>query len=354
MPEKKKVYTIAEAAKLTYYSERSIRQMCLDGKFPSAYKIADGRKWLIPTGALLKFKESGKRQRLGRQSDEQLSLVTNVLVEATKKHLGEIGKPYEETPHKQKMRELAKVLAGRISLPSLFDEDLWRDLPTEFLTGKYSLPIGVVEIGEDKQIKVNYSDIGAGNALPHLVEGLYSHLGTSGLSRFVELVGDKGRFNDWVSGVGQYSEALLGFLKLIVDEVKSYKDGVSFRDEAKAGLTKWFLLIVWNDVIQKASGYSWIDDSWYKPHESIPGTNLWKLNCGAYAIGFAKSKRTLKTYENWHKKLRGKYIEYPLVKGIGAKYQELSNTAEQIRQRLQEFSDIEHLPGHCKLCCLMR
>lgn len=263
-------------------------------------------------------------------------------------------KPYEENPHKQKMRELAKVLAGRISLPSLFDEDLWRDLPTEFLTGKYSLPIGVVEIGEDKQIKVNYSDIGAGNALPHLVEGLYSHLGTSGLSRFVELVGDKGRFNDWVSGVGQYSEALLGFLKLIVDEVKSYKDGVSFRDEAKAGLTKWFLLIVWNDVIQKASGYSWIDDSWYKPHESIPGTNLWKLNCGAYAIGFAKSKRTLKTYENWHKKLRGKYIEYPLVKGIGAKYQELSNTAEQIRQRLQEFSDIEHLPGHCKLCCLMR
>ncbi|MBA7471187.1 hypothetical protein ES707_06488 [subsurface metagenome] len=350
MPEKKKVYTIAEAAKLTYYSERSIRQMCLDGKFPSAYKIADGRKWLIPTGALLKFKESGKRQRLGRQSDEQLSLVTNVLVEATKKHLGEIGKPYEETPHKQKMRELAKALAERISLPSLSDEDLWRDLPVEFEPGKYPLPIGVVEIGKDDQIKVKYYDISAGVAAPHLIRGLFSHLSTSRLSRFTELVGDKGKFGDWVSEVRQYSETLLKFLKLIVDEVKGYKDWVSFRDEAKAGLTKWFLLIVWNDAIQKASGYSWIDDSWYYPPESIPNTSLWQLRCGAYRIGIARSKKGLKTYENWHKKLRGKYTEDPLAKGIGAKYQELTNTAEQIRQRLQEFSDMERLPGHCKLC----
>lgn len=259
-------------------------------------------------------------------------------------------KPYEETPHKRKMRELAKALAGRISLPSLFDEDLWRDLPAEFQPGKYSLPIGVVEIGEDRQIKVNYCDVGAGVAVPHLVEGLYSHLSTSWLSGFAELVGHKGKLDNWVSGVGQYSEALLRFLKLIVDEVKGYRDKVSFRDEAKPGLTKWFIVTAWNDVIQKASGYSGIDDSWYHPPESIPNTSLWQQKCGAYRIGIAKTKRRLKTYENWHKQLREKYTEEPIAKGIGAKYQELSNTTELIRQRLQEFSDMERLPGNCELC----
>lgn len=258
-------------------------------------------------------------------------------------------KPYEETLHKQKMRKLAKALAEGIHLPSVWDKDLWRDLPVEFPPGKYQLPIGAVEICGD-QIKVNYYDIGAGIAAPHLVKGIHSHLHTSGLSKFAELVGDKGKLEDWVSEVGQYSEALLRFLKFIVDEVKSCKVRVNFRDEAKAGLTKWFLLIVWSDVIQKASGYSWIDDSWYYVPEGIPNTNLWQLRCGAYGIGSARSKKTLKMYENWHKKLRGKYTEDPLAKGIGAKYQELSNTAEQIRQRLQEFSDIEHLPGHCELC----
>ncbi len=58
---------------------------------------------------------------------------------------------YVETPHKQKMRELARALAERICLPSLWDKDLWKDIPVEFKPGKYSLPIGTVEIDEDIQ-----------------------------------------------------------------------------------------------------------------------------------------------------------------------------------------------------------
>ena len=173
---------------------------------------------------------------------------------------------------------------------------------------------------------------------------------SSGLSRFAELVGHKGKLDNWVGEVGQYSHALLTFLKLIADEVTGYRAKVSFRDEAKPGLTKWFIVTAWNDAIQKASGYFWIDDSWYKPHESIPGTNLWKLNCGAYHIGIAKSKKTLKTYENQHKKLRVKYAKHQSAKDIYAKSQELSNIVQDIRQWLQEFSDMERLPGNCELC----
>jgi hypothetical protein len=235
-------------------------------------------------------------------------------------------------------------------LPSPWDKDLWRDLPVEFQPGKYYLPIGAVEIGEDKQIKVNYYDVSTNFAEPHLVKGLLSHLSTSGLSRFAELAGDKGKLNNLVGETGQYSQALMRFLKLIVDEVKGYRAKVCSHDEGKPGLTKWFIISAWNDAIQKAGGYSWITDSWYKPHESIPGTNLWRLRCGAYIIGIAESKKTLKTYENWHKKLRVKYAKNKLAQDIAAKYQELNDTVQDIRQRLQEFSDMERLPGHCELC----
>jgi integrase/recombinase XerC len=258
--------------------------------------------------------------------------------------------PYEETPHERKMRELAKALAGRISLPSPWDKDLWRDLPVDFQPGKYYLPVGAVEIGEDKQIKVNYYDIGAGIAEPHLVKGLFSHLGTSESSKFAELAGDKGKLNNLVGETGQYSQALLKFLKLIVDEVKGYRAKVFSHDEAKPGLAKSFIVTAWKDAILKATGYSWITDSWYKPHESIPGTNLWQLRCGPYIIGIAESKKTLKTYENWHKKLRVKYAKNKLAQDIAAKYQELNDTAQDIGQRLQEFSDMRRLPGHCELC----
>lgn len=259
-------------------------------------------------------------------------------------------KPYEDTPHKRKMKELAKALAEKISLPSIWDKDLWRDLPLEFQPGKYSLSICVVEIGKDDQIKVKYCDIRAGVAAPHLIKGLYTHLSTSGLPKFAGLMGDKGRLDNWVGAVEQYSEALTTFLKVITDEVKGYRAKVDFHDEVKPGLTKWFILTAWNDILKKASGYSWIDNSWYHPPELSTPSNLWPVKCGSYIIGIAKSKKTHKTYVNWHKKLRVNDAKHQSAKDIHAKSQTMSNVSQDIRQQLQEFSDMQRLPGHCELC----
>jgi hypothetical protein len=170
-------------------------------------------------------------------------------------------KTYNEPPHKQQIREVAKAIAEGIRLPSPWDKELWRDLPVEFRPGKYYLPIGAVEIKEDRQLKVKYYDIGAGIAAPHFVKGLFSHLSTSGSSKFTELVGDKGKISGLVFKAGQYSRALLKLLKLITDEVKGYRIKVDFHDEGKPELTKWFIISAWNDGIQKAGGYSWIDNS---------------------------------------------------------------------------------------------
>jgi len=262
----------------------------------------------------------------------------------------EVQKLYKETPHKQKIREVAKVMAERIRLPSHFDKDLWRDLPVEFKPGKYYLPIGAVEIGKNNQIKVTYYDIGPGIAEPYLVEGLYSHLSTSGLTRFAEMVGDNDEINNLVTIAGQYSHSLMMFLKLITDEVNGSRKKIWFHGEQKPGLKKEFITTIWSDAIQKAGGHTWIGKSWYKPYESVPDTKLLQLRCGAYIIGIAKNERTLESYETWHKKLRGKYAKHVLANNLAVKNEEMSTFAQKIRRRLQEFGNLQNLPGHCELC----
>jgi hypothetical protein len=248
------------------------------------------------------------------------------------------------------MRELARTMAEGIQFPSRWDNELLRDLPIEFQSGKYYLPIGAVEIKENGKIKVTCHDLGAGIAASHLVKGLFDHLGTSGSLKFSELVGDEGKFSDLTDKFEKYALALIDLLKLITAEVKELKTKVNFLDEIRDGLNRWFIITIWEDAVSNAGGNSWVNDSWYKAPESIPGTNLLKLNCGGYTLGMAKSEKTLKTFENWHKKLRNKYAKYKSAKEIHIKDQEISDLAQQIRERLQEFSDVQYLPGTCDLC----
>jgi integrase len=252
-----------------------------------------------------------------------------------------------ETEHHKQMRELARSLVGKISLPSLWDKDLWRDLPVEFKPRHYSLPIGAVEIGKEGLIKVNYKDPGAGLATPHLIGGLYSHLATSGPG-FAALAGDKGNIQQWVGEVEKYYETALGFLKGIAEKIQGYDAKVNYHDAAIPGLTRWFPITIWSDAIRKAGGNAWIEDSWYLPPESLTGAGLWQLRCGAYIIGIAESLEALGKFENWHKNLRGIYAGDETAKAIAAKSQELESAAKEIRQRLQEFGDAEEILGRCK------
>jgi hypothetical protein len=125
---------------------------------------------------------------------------------------------------------------------------------------------------------------------------------------------------------------------------------VNFNDEEKPGLTKWFILTVWNDALSKAGGHNWINDAWYKQTEPSTPSDFWQLKCGAYIIGNANNNKMLEGYENWHKKLRLTCAGDKLAKTITDKYQELNENVLDIKQRLAEFSDIERLPGSCALC----
>jgi integrase/recombinase XerD len=256
----------------------------------------------------------------------------------------------DETSHKQQIQNLVKELLKMIHLPSLLDDELWKSLTLEFQQGTYSLPTGVIEIDKANQITVYFHDIGLGIAEPHLVKGLHSHLQTSGLSKFMELEGKNRILNNWLEQTGQFLQMLLILLKIIVAEIKDTKTRNNFRKNIKPGLKQMFPITICNDVLEKIMGNRWIDNSWYQPPENISGTNLWQLKCGAYTIGIATSRKTLETYKNWHKKLRTKYLEHKSVKNLYTKSKELNKITQEIRQRLQEFSDMGHLPGNCELC----
>ena len=188
--------------------------------------------------------------------------------------------------------------------------------------------MGAVEIDRDKQIKVNYPNIATGVAEPYLIKGLYSHFDTSGLPKFTGLVS---KLNGFAAGIGLYSQALLEFLKLVVEKTSKYRAKVDFADKGKSGFTKWFILTAWIDALCKAGGQAWILDSWYKQIEPNTASGLWQIKCGAFIIGTAQTEKTIKIYANWHKILRSNSSEHQAAKDINVLRQELEKAKQEIQ-----------------------
>jgi hypothetical protein len=289
-------------------------------------------------------------RKIGSHFDRDLRTVEKVI--KSHKINKQTAKPgwYEETPHRQKMRDTAKSLAAQIRLPSILGKDFLRDFSIELEPGTHSWALGSIDVSEEKQIKFTYHDPANMVAEPHIIEALYSHVGTSELTKFTELVGEEGKLQSFIYETGKYLQELHKFLQLIVDEVQGYGSELNFNDEVKPGLTKWFAKTVWVDALQITGGFPWIDESWYSLSKSNTLSGLWQLRCGAYILDNESSKDILTTHKDWHKNLRAKYAGHQLAKDIYAKSEEINTAAQEIKQRLEEFSDMDHLPGHCGLC----
>ena len=106
--EDKKFYSIEEFAPLIHYSERQVRQWCIDGKI-IASKIGTGRKWLIAAGELRKYTEYGERQ----VCKDQKFLSSPQITKSKDKHWEELV-------------NIAERLKGELSIPGLH----WYWLPT--------------------------------------------------------------------------------------------------------------------------------------------------------------------------------------------------------------------------------
>jgi len=126
-----KVYTLREAAKLIGYSERQLRQKCLDGKVLGAYKIADGRKWLIPRDAVQWLEQSHPKQPpnesiggVAQRPDHELN---PMLAEQQKEHLDDLHHCLSEWDKQSQFVSLAQTV-GVVFMPSDKPEDIERQV----------------------------------------------------------------------------------------------------------------------------------------------------------------------------------------------------------------------------------
>ncbi|MFC2022822.1 helix-turn-helix domain-containing protein [Chloroflexota bacterium] len=68
----KEYLTIAEAAKLLNYSDRTIRDWCIKGKLPGAFRLGNARKWHIPLKSLKEIEKESLAEN--RQLNEEVKV----------------------------------------------------------------------------------------------------------------------------------------------------------------------------------------------------------------------------------------------------------------------------------------
>ena len=241
---------------------------------------------------------------------------------------------YAETPHTQKMRELARKVKGAVHQPGIFDCFFAEETPAGKRLGRRGFQFNITN---DKKIEIPNILRGEGE-MPHLYHGLRQHLETGGFSEVVS------KIKLWEQEAGENLVKCFELLGLVTKEIEDHFNVRIPADYCEQpGLTIDFARIACADAVQKAGGYIWVTDSWYK----YEGFNL---KCGAYIIYQGISGEDLKSYEDTHKKMRTQYATHEQTKEIAEQIKKLDKTAAEINQQLQEFMDMERLPGRCKFC----
>lgn len=238
-------------------------------------------------------------------------------------------KAYEDTTHKRKTRDLAGKVASAIVLPTVFDIFMVELKPGSIFLGRDGLPVNISETG---QPKVGFEFSG------HLYKGLRSHLDTGGFSEVLS------RIDSWKRGMASNLLACHKLLTMVKREVEEiYQVAIPLAYQGQSGFTMWFLITICGDAIEQARGVTHIIDSWYKYEGS-------DLRCGAFLIYKGVPDENLDVYRNNHVTLRAKYAASEEVKKIAEQRIKLYQIQGKIRQQLQKFIDMEHVPGQCELC----
>jgi len=252
---------------------------------------------------------------------------------------GEAGfkqKPYEETHHKQKMRELARKLMQEIKLLPILNS-FFIDLNVKrYFRHELSL---VINEGQEITVKLPIEEE---ENMTHLYKGLLSHLQTSNFSKIVDDI------DTWKEKMANFLQNCNRLFTQVNKELETnYHISIPVGDKGKQlGFTPGFTITICADAIEHARGAVYITDDWYRC-EGV------KLICGAYTIyrgSPEESDEKLKHYESVHKKMRVECAKRKLTKEITEQSDELNNITTRIKQELGKFADTERIPGHCALC----
>jgi len=257
--------------------------------------------------------------------------------------------PYEETPHKQNMRELAKKLA-KISLPSVMDS--FKISQGEL--GSYSLlandDVFFIMEFENREIaafaelegteSTDYGDAEANFAW----KALLGHLETGGFLGVID------KIKYFKPKMDAYFECCHEFLKLVEKRIEDDTNLLVPSNYSEAfGFTPFFAILICVDAVQTYDGLSFIKDSSYRIEEK--GSD-WVLTCDWLVISIDDSKETLSNYEKMHKDLRLEWTsrdKREQIEAITGIRKDLEDTVKEVRKDLFTFAGKGTLPGHCEL-----
>ena len=153
-------------------------------------------------------------------------------------------RPYEETPHKQRLRELATRLGNEIGLPVVF-ESFVVDLKPGNVLHLGSLTIRVSDKGK---LEVGLS-IETETSITHLYHGLLSHLKTGGFEAvLVDIL-------NWKQGAAEDLKRCSKLITLAQEEIeRTYDIKIAMNCQGQRGFTMYFPKTICAAAIEQARG----------------------------------------------------------------------------------------------------
>ncbi len=226
-------------------------------------------------------------------------------------------KPYEETHHKQKMRELAGSLQREVGLPHVLD----------LFVGSSTF-VAAVSIDQEEN---------------HLYQGLRRHLESGGFVKVLEQI------EDWKVYAKQYLGKCHDLFEMVKGKIPETEIKISRdEEEPKPGLIlDDFCGTVCADAVGRATG-SPIQLK-YKTERHFLNNELWVLKYGGYGIYLTLNTEELMKCQKMHENLIVECVSDPITLKMANLKELLTIIGLQISRHLQKFSDMEQIPGQCDL-----
>lgn len=252
----------------------------------------------------------------------------------------------KDTPHKRKIRKLSSALQDQMTLPWVWSPFFFELKPDTTLRCGTRGP----SVAADKNGKISVELFPAEPGLEgHLWRGLRSHLESEGFS------GVLGEIDNLNGSIVQYIDNCHHLMKAaqskIGTKVKILTEDAA-RNNDKVGYKLDFVISAAADAVALAvaSAKGGVPaDIGYWSQSTLGG--LWVLSRDVHGvICVARSEAAVKSLQASHEALRLGLSQTAQAKQVANLFENMEQALLRIRVQLQEFVDMERLPGNCDLC----
>lgn len=253
--------------------------------------------------------------------------------------------PFQETPHKQEIRNLAKALINEIDSLLVRDSFILDLVPGQLSQGKQRFPVKITEEGE---IRIILSIEGEED-IDILSKALCTYLETGGFANcLVDIASWSGGMADNLKKYHKQFTTVRKRLEHTYDTSIETSNPIDRQGQpifTQPGFTMYFPVLICADAIEQTRRTIQYKDFEY-------GREGLNLKFGPYTIfiGTSTSDEHMQLFVDAHREWRARCAMWEQTKAITKQRQELDKIATDINKQLKKFIHMERLPGYCTLC----